>query len=247
VTVIGLLIASFVGWFFSSLAGGGSPLILIPTLSLFVSASMIPQIITIGMLFGNAQRVDLYWREIDWQLPRWYLPGAITGAIAGAFLFTKLQLEWLTLLLGIFLIISILTYNLVERLKFFKLKTWYFLPAGFIYAFFSGLMGSTGPLLNPFYLHYGLAKGEMIGTKSTHVLVVHIAKIIAYGTFGVLSFPIVAYGLIIGVGAFPGNWLGQRVLDKMEDKQFRKIAIAFVLISGLMLVWNQRQVFNFTY
>ncbi len=243
-TVIGLLIASFVGWFFSSLAGGGSPLILIPTLNLFVSASMIPPIITIGMLFGNAQRVELYWREIDWQLTHWYLPGAITGAIAGAFLFTKLQLEWLTLLLGIFLILSILTSNLVERLNFFKIKTWYFLPAGFIYAFLSGLMGSTGPLLNPFYLYYGLAKGEMIGTKSTHVLVVHIAKVIAYGVFGVLSFPIIAYGLIIGVGAFPGNWLGQRVLDKMEDTQFRQIAIAFVLISGLMLVWNQRQVFN---
>lgn len=244
-TVIGLLIASFAGWFVSSLAGGGSPLIIIPTLSLFVSASMIPQIITIGMVFGNAQRVELYWQDIDWQLTRWYLPGAITGAIAGAFLFTKLQLEWLTLLLGFFLIFSILSYNLVEKITLFKAKIWYFLPAGFLYAFLSGLLGSTGPLLNPLYLHYGLAKGSMIGTKSAHVLVVHIAKIIAYGAFGVLSFPIVAYGLLIGVGAFPGNWLGQRVLEKMEEQQFRHIAIAFVLISGLMLVWNQRQVLSF--
>jgi len=245
VTVIWLLGASCIGWFVSSLAGGGSPLILIPTLSLFLSASMIPQVITVGMLFGNGQRVGLYWQGIDWQLTRWYLPGAIVGAIVGAFLFTQLQLEWLTVLLGLFLIISIFTYRLAENLTLFQVKAWYFLPAGFIYAFLSGLIGSTGPLLNPFYLHYGLEKGEMIGTKSAHVLVVHIVKIIAYSAFGVISSPIIAYGLLIGMGALPGNWLGQKVLEKMEDKQFRQIAIAFVLISGIMLVWDQRQIFSF--
>lgn len=244
-TIIWLLGASCIGWFFSSLAGGGSPLILIPTLSLFLSASMIPQVITVGMLFGNGQRVGLYWQGIDWQLTRWYLPGAIVGAIVGAFLFTQLQLEWLTVLLGLFLITSIFTYRLAENLTLFQVKAWYFLPAGFIYAFLSGLIGSTGPLLNPFYLHYGLEKGEMIGTKSAHVLVVHIVKIIAYSAFGVISSPIIAYGLLIGMGALPGNWLGQKVLEKMEDKQFRQIAIAFVLISGIMLVWDQRQIFSF--
>ena len=85
----------------------------------------------------------------------------------------------------------------------------------------------------------------MIGTKSAHVLVVHIVKIIAYSAFGVISSPIIAYGLLIGIGAFPGNWLGQKVLENIEDKQFRQIAIAFVLISGIMLVWDQRQIFSF--
>lgn len=244
-TIIGLLTASFIGWFISSLAGGGSPLILIPALSVFVSASMIPPIITIGMVFGNGQRVSLYWQEIDWELTRWYLPGAILGAIAGAFLFTRLQLEWLTLLLGLFLIISIFTHRLAEKLTLFQIKSWYFLPAGFIYAFLSGLIGSPGPLLNPFYLNYGLEKGEMIGTKSGHVLVVHLVKILSYAAFGVLSLPIISYGLLIGIGAFPGNWLGQKVLDQMEEKQFRQIAIAFVFLSGIMLVWNQRQVLSF--
>lgn len=245
--IIGLLTASFVGWFLSSLAGGGSPFILIPVLSLFLPTSLIPPIITVGMLFGNGQRVGLYWSEVDWQLTCWYLPGAIVGAIAGAFLFTQLQLEWLSLLLGLFLIISIFISRSTEQLTLLQVKTWYFLPAGFLYAFLSGLIGSTGPILNPFYLSYGLGKDAMIGTKSTHVLVVHIAKIIAYGAFGVLSFPILGYGLLIGIGAFPGNWLGQKVLEKMEEKQFRQIAIAFVLVSGIVLVWNQRKILSFIY
>lgn len=247
IVIIGLLGASFAGWFVSSLAGGGSPLIIIPVLSLFLDATMIPPVITMGMLFGNGQRVGLYWQRIDKGLTFWYLPGAICGAIAGVFIFTRLQLEWLTLLLGFFLIFSIFTYRLSENVTWFKVKGWYFLPAGFIYAFLSGLMGSTGPLLNPFYLNYGLDKKAMIGTKSTHVLVVHLVKIIAYSAFGVWSAPMIGYGLLIGIGAFPGNWLGQKVLEKMEEKQFRQVAAAFVVISGLMLVWNQRQVFTFIY
>lgn len=246
-TIFWLLGASCIGWFLSSLAGGGSPLILIPVMSLFLDASVIPPIITIGMLFGNGQRVALYWQEIDLELTRWYLPGAILGAIAGVFLFTKLQLEWLALLLGLLLITSIFSYRLAETLPLFKVKKWLFLPAGFIYAFLSGLMGSTGPLLNPLYLNYGLEKEKMIGTKSAHVLVVHLVKVITYISFGVLSSSIVGYGLIIGIGAFPGNWLGQKVLGRMEASQFRQIAIAFVLISGFMLIWNQRHIISFIY
>lgn len=246
-TIIWLLGASFIGWFFSSLAGGGSPLILIPVLSLFLEATVVPPIITIGMLFGNGQRVALYWQGIDWELTRWYLPGAILGAIAGAFLFTQLQLKWLTLLLGLFLVTSILTSHLAENLTWLKIKAWYFLPAGLIYAFLSGLIGSTGPLLNPFYLNYGLAKENVIATKSSHVLVVHLVKIIAYSAFGVLSFPILGYGVIIGLGAFPGNWLGQKILERMQEQQFRQIAIAFVLFSGMMLIWRQRQVLSFLF
>ncbi|QDZ41058.1 sulfite exporter TauE/SafE family protein [Euhalothece natronophila Z-M001] len=246
-TILWLVGASCIGWFISSLVGGGSPLILIPVMSLFLEASAIPPIITIGMLFGNGQRVGLYWQEIDLELTRWYLPGAILGAIAGVFLFTKLQLEWLTLLLGIILITSIFSYRLAEILPLFQVKSWYFLPVGFIYAFLSGLMGSTGPLLNPLYLNYGLEKEKMIGTKSAHVLVVHIVKIFTYLSFGIFSSSIIVYGLIIGIGAFPGNWLGQKVLVRMETTQFRKIAIAFVLISGFMLIWNQRHILSFIY
>ena len=63
---------SWVGWLLSTLAGGGSPLILIPAVSFLLGASAVPPVITTGMLLGNTQRIFLYWREIDWQLMGWY-------------------------------------------------------------------------------------------------------------------------------------------------------------------------------
>ena len=238
-TFFWLALASCVSWFLSTLAGGGSPLILIPTLGLFLSPAAIPPVVTIGMLFGNAQRVYLYWREIDWQVTKWYLPGSIVGACLGAFTLTKIQLDWLPILLGVFLLLSAVSYGFSGKKSTFAVRTWYFLPASVIYAFLSGLVGSTGPILNPLYLNYGLVKEPMIATKSANVVVVHIAKLIAYTVFGALSLSYLKYGLLIGIAAFPGNWLGQIVLTQLSEAQFRQIVILFVAFSGLLILGKQ--------
>ncbi|MDB9311701.1 sulfite exporter TauE/SafE family protein [Spirulina sp. CS-785/01] len=240
-TILCFILASSVAWFISSLAGGGSPLILIPVVSLLVGTASIPPIITTGMLFGNAQRVGIYWKNIDWYVTSWNLPGAIAGGVLGAFVLSRTRIEWLSVLLAFFLIASVISFLFRKETGGFSVKAWYFLPIGFLYAFFSGLIGSTGPVLNPFYLNYGLVKEEMIGTKSLNVLVVHIAKMIAYGLFGVLNMTDLGYGLVIGLAALPGNWLGQIVLQHMSDQQFRQVVMTFVAFSGAFMLWQQRQ------
>lgn len=114
-----------------------------------------------------------------------------------------------------------------------------------MYAFLSGLIGSIGPVLNPFYLNYGLVKEKMIATKSAHVLVVHIAKMVTYAALGALTMPYLGYGLVIGIAAVPGNWLGQMVLQKISEEQFRQLVIALVTISGCLILWDQRDFFAF--
>lgn len=236
--VIALILSSSIGWFVSTLAGGGSPFILLPVLGSFLGASAVPPVLTLGMLMGNSQRVWLYWREIDWRVMGWYLPGAIVGSGLGAFVFTRLQLEWLPLLLAGVLILSTLGYGGDRTEQSFPVQAWYFLPAGFLFAFLSGLVGSTGPILNPLYLNYGLVKEPMIATKSANVVVVHLAKIIAYAAFGAFTLPYVGYGLIVGLAALPGNWLGQKVLKQISPQGFRQLVMVFVALSG-MLIFGQ--------
>ena len=211
-TICLLALASSVAWFVSTLAGGGSPFVLMPLIDFLLGATSVPPVITTGMLLGNSQRIFLYWQDINWETTWWYLPGAVTGSCLGAFVFTHAQLHWLQLLIGFFLVSSIFSYGFGEKNQSFQVRTWYFLPAGFFYAFLSGLIGSIGPVLNPFYLNYGLVKEEMIATKSAHMVVVHIVKMISYAAFGALTLPYLGYGLVIGIAAIPGNWLGQMAL-----------------------------------
>ncbi|MBL1178004.1 sulfite exporter TauE/SafE family protein [Pantanalinema sp. GBBB05] len=242
-TIFLLALASFVAWFISSLAGGGSPYIIMPMVNLLLDAQAIPPIVTIGMLLGNLQRTCVYWEEVDWQLTGWYLPGAIVGAVLGSFVFTQTKLQWLQVLLGVFLVASAAGFWFRPKKAFLQVKGWFFLPAGFVYAFLSGLLGSIGPILNPFYLNYGLVKENMIGTKSAHVLVVHTAKLITYMLLGAMTTSYLGYGLVIGLAAIPANWLGQLALKRMSEQQFRQFVLALVTISGVFILWDQRDFF----
>lgn len=235
-----LFITSFVAWFLSMLAGGGSPFILIPVISLLLGAQAVAPVITTGLLIGNAQRGLVFWHQVDWQVTAWYVPGAILGAIIGCYGLTQIHVEGLQLVLGVGLLAMVANYLLAPKESQFTVRTWYFLPLSFINAIGSGLIGSTGPVMNPVYLSYGLEKEAMVATKALNKTALHLIKLSAYAAFGSLSPDYLAYGLVIGLGAIPANWLGKMVLEKMSAEQFRQLVFAFVAVSGVAMIWQQR-------
>jgi uncharacterized protein len=239
-TLMWLSIASAVGWFISSLAGGGSSLILIPIISLFLGTTALAPVITIGGIFGNTERAYTYRQHIDWQILRWDIPGAVVGACLGAFTFTKLHVEWLGILVAVFLLLSACSYACKGETSSFTVKVWYFLPASFVYAFLSGVIGSMGPLLVPFYLNYGLQKESLLATQSATRVLIHVVKLIAYAAFGALTQVHIGYGILIGLAAFPGNWLAHIVLEQISEQRFRQLVTSFVMVSSVLLLWQQR-------
>lgn len=235
-----LFVASFVAWFLSMLAGGGSPFILIPMISLMLGAQAVAPVITTGLLIGNAQRGLTFWSDVNWRVTAWYVPGAVVGALIGCYGLTQIHVEGLQLVLGVGLLAMVANYLLAPKERQVTVKAWYFLPISFINAIGSGLIGSTGPVLNPVYFNYGLEKEAMVATKALNKTALHLVKLIAYASFGSLSQEYIAYGLVIGLGAIPANWLGKLVLARMSAQQFRQVVFAFVAISGVAMIWQQR-------
>lgn len=243
-TIAWLALGSVFSWFLSTVTGGGSPLILIPLVGTFLGAAAVPPVLTVGLLLGNGQRVGLYWPHICWQLTGWYAPGAIVGAFGGAFIFTQIEVSWLPFILALLLLASTLTYPRNPQ-KTFGVKPWYFLPGGLVYSFISGLAGSTGPLLNPLYLNYGLVKESLIATKALHMILIHCVKLATYLYFGAFDQSHLIYGLLIGGAALPGNFLGKRMLDYLSDRQFRQLLLGVILASGGLMLWEQKDLFPF--
>lgn len=233
-------LASFVAWFVSMLAGGGSPLILIPLMNLLFSPAAVAPAITVGMLVGSSQRSLFFWNDIDWQVTAWSVPGAIAGSLLGAYALTQIRADGLQLVLAVGLLIMVVQYWRNQTTLPFALATWHFLPLTFLNAVGSGLLGSTGPLLNPFYLHYGLTKEPMIATKSINVILIHVTKLIAYAAFGMLTWQSGLCGFVIGLASIPANWLGKQVLASMSSDQFHHLVFTFVAISALFMGWGQR-------
>ena len=237
--------ASFVAWFVSMLVGGGSPLILIPLTTLLLGAQSVAPVLTIGSLLGNVQRGVLLWRHIDWSLTLWQVPGIVTGSVLGAYAFTRVKAEGLQIFIAIALLYLVLHSLLSSRVNLpsVTFEAWHFLPLGFLNAIASGLVGSTGPILNPAYLSYGLEKESMVATRAANLTLTHIIKILAYTALGVLTPQLIGYGLVIGCAALPANWLGKKVLEKMSAEQFQFAVFSFVGLSGIWMLWQQRAFF----
>jgi uncharacterized membrane protein YfcA len=238
---------SFAAWFFSMLAGGGSPFILIPLLSVLLGASAVAPVITTGLLIGNAQRGFFFWQAIDWRVTAWYLPGCLAGSVLGAWVFTWVRADWLQVILGLALLGMVLNYWLGKVLNWsdrpLTVQAWHFLPVSFLNSIGSALIGSTGPIMNPMYFSYGLEKEAMIATKASNKAFLHIFKLLSYATLGVLEPNHLGYGLLIGLGAIPANLLGKWVLERITNDQFRQMVYAFVAVSGVAMIWEQRSWF----
>ena len=96
--------------------------------------------------------------------------------------------------------------------------------------------GGMGPILNPFLLNIGITKEALVGTKGAQSFFLGLAQVGSYTFFGLLSPELWTYGIALGLGASLGNWFGKKILRRMSARSFRQWVIAFMVISGLVLI-----------
>ena len=232
----GLFLAGMIAFVISTISGGGGALLLIPVTSALIGISAAPPVINLGNFISRPSRLYLFLHHIDWSLIKYYAPSAIVGAWLAALLFSRLDGSWIQLLVGAFLISTVLQYRFGKVEKSFNMPKLGFVPLGFITAFISTLVGGLGPVLNPFYMNTGLQKEDLIATKTANSFFVGLAQIGSYTFFGVLTANLWIYGFALGLGAVVGNIIGKRFLAGMNIKQFRVMLILLMVISGVVMI-----------
>jgi uncharacterized protein len=230
-----IFLAGLLAYVISTLSGGGGSLLLVPVISFFIGAKATAPVVNLGNLLGEPVRIILFWKNIEWRLVKYYLPAAIAGAVTGAWIFSSIKLEWLQIVVGLFLISTVFQYRFGKKKRSFKMKLSWFVPVGFLVEFFSSLIGATGPVLNPFYLNYGLDKEKMIATKTVNSFFIGLVQISSYTALGSLKGNLWIYGIVVGIGASAGNWLGKTFLKKVSSTLFRTLVIVVMVISGVIM------------
>ncbi len=234
-----LFLVGVLAYIVSTLSGGGGALILLPIVGFYLSPSVVAPVVNLGNMIGRPVRLYLFWKDIQWDIVRFYVPSAIIGAIVGGLIFIQLNADWIQTLLGIFLISTVFQYRFGKKKTSFKMKKQYFIPLGFLVSLISTLFGATGAILNPFYLNMGLVKEKMIATKTANSFLGGIAQIGSYVFLGALHGDLWWYGLIIGIGAIVGNVFGKKLLSKVSDQLFRQFVIALMMLSGVIMLSKQ--------
>lgn len=233
---LGLFLAGALAFTLSTLTGGGGALMLVPVLGFWLGPLQIAPLLNLGNLIGRPIRLYLYWRDIQWQVVRYYLPASVVGAVLGAWLLSASSGHLIELLVGLFLVSTLVQYRFGKRARSFPMKLWYFIPLGFLVPFVSALTGAMGPILNPFLLNYGVTKEALIGTKSFNSLVAGLLQVSTYTYLGALQGTAWWWGLSLGLGITLGNWVGKGLLSRLTEANFRFLAVLFMVLSGVVML-----------
>ncbi|MCM8569987.1 sulfite exporter TauE/SafE family protein [Gramella jeungdoensis] len=234
-----LFMAGIVAFIISTISGGGGALILVPTLNFLIGTTKTAPVLNLGTFIGRPARLILFWKHINWKVFWYYVPAAMIGAWVAGWFFSKVEASWLQILVGLFLISTVFQYRFGKKERSFPVKLWYFIPLGFMVSLIGTIIGALGPVLNPFYLNLGLDKEELIATKTVNSFFLGISQIGSYTFFGLLYAELWIYGIALGLGAVVGNIIGKKFLSKMKSSTFRKLLITLMVISGILLIYNQ--------
>ena len=98
---------------------------------------------------------------------------------------------------------------------------------------FAALVVTTGPVVTPFFLAYGLRRGAYIATESVCALGMNVTRGAVLARYALLTWDTIAVGCVLGGTMFAGAWIGRRLLERMSERAFLVVIEALLVVMGL--------------
>ncbi len=218
----------------SAVAGFGGGVLLLPVFTALFGLRVAVPMLTLTQLSSNGARAWLNRHDLRWPLIGWFALGAVPLAIAGGLLLAHAPLGPLKRVLGVFLIAVVIWRRVNPRPR--RPADPAFAAVGAASGLGSALLGSVGPLTAPFFLAYGLARAAYIGTEAASALVMHLAKIGAYGAGDLLTGQVLRYGIALTPATLAGAWVGKRIVGRLSDRVFVLLVEAGLILAGTLFL-----------
>ena len=227
-----LLVTALAGSLLGGIAGFGTGVLLLPVVAWTLGLRAAVPVMTVTMLVGNLSR--LWWSrgEVDRAVCRRFLAGAIPSTMLGAALFAGAPSAALSYVVGVFLLASLPLRRFLSS-PVVQVRLRHFPVVGIVFGLLSSLVVTTGPVVTPFFLAYGLRRGAYIATDAVCAFGMHLTRGIVLARYALVTWETIGIGCALGGTMFAGSWLGRRLLDRMSDRLFLRIIEALLVVMGL--------------
>jgi uncharacterized membrane protein YfcA len=227
----GALVGAVVG----GVAGFGAGITLLPILTLLLGARTAIPILTVTMLIGNLAR--LWWsrHDVNGRVVLAFLAGAVPATAAGALLFAGASSDHLSRLIGTFMLAS-LPLRRILNARGFAVRLGHFPALGVAIGALSSIVVTTGPVLTPFFLAYGLRRAAYIGTESACAMAMHVTRGTVFARYSLLTWEAVTLGCVLGGTMFLGTWMARRLLEHLSERTFLWIVEGMLVVMGLQFL-----------
>jgi len=225
------IVASVIG----TVAGFGFSSILLPVaLSVFPYETALA-LVSVFHLFGNLGRVGFYRGGLDRRLMVMFGLPAVTMTFTGAMLVSVFPKDLLKLTVGLILV-AYSAIGLTGRKVTVKPTAGRSVLGGGVYGFFSGLVGTGGPIRGAILSAFGLEQGTYIATSGAISLLVDLTRVPVYLLSGFLAPGYYWYVPLLLAVALAGSYMSRRLVDRIPADRFRVIINLAIMLVSLRLV-----------
>jgi uncharacterized membrane protein YfcA len=239
-----LIVAAFVTAAISGVFGMAGGLMLKGAIALVLPVSA--TFVTHGLLqlVANGWRAVLHRRFLDWRIVAVFAAGSIVAGGVMAFVAVEPSKATLYLLMGL---VPGLLWIPQRWVSLDAARPAQALACGVSVTGLNLTAGVAGPLLDIFFVRTALTRHQIVATKAATQVFSHLAKILVYGA------PLAAVG---GKGLPPwwvfalavplsmaGTVVGGRVLERMDDVNFKRLSRLIVTVTGVVYLAGAAQLY----
>jgi len=195
----------------TTVAGAGGGLLLLATMTLFLSVGSVISLHGVVQFGATTGRTVLLWRHVHVPLLLAFSLGDLIGALAGSQLLVRLRESVLQLMVEAFIIVL---------------------------AWLPPFVSATGPLVSAILHALNLDRLVDGGTFAVCMVVQHGLKI---AVFGFAGFAFAPYGPFLGgmlASVMLGNLLGRVVLARLDDRRFHRLLAVVLTLLALRLLYT---------
>ncbi|MEM6640195.1 MAG: sulfite exporter TauE/SafE family protein [Pseudomonadota bacterium] len=217
----------------TGMAGG---IVMAVILSHFVGVKVAIPVITCALIFSHSSRVYLYRRDTQWATVGRVLLFGCPSVVLGAVIFSLIDARTVAVVFAVFLGLSIPVKRWARRQKL-QTGPAMLRGASVIWGVLAGNVIGPGFFLAPFLQGLGLNRLAFVGTLASVTLVMNIVKLSVFGVTDLMNGELILLGVCIGLATVPGNWLGQRILRKMDDASHGRIVDTLTVLMMLNMIY----------
>lgn len=234
-----VLAGAFAGGFTLGLTGFGNGLTAYGLWLHVLSPQVAAPLIAVGSIVGHLGMFRGFRHAIR---PHRFLPFVIGGAAgvpAGTWLLTFISAPAFKLFGGALLAVySLLSLTGGIRLQIKNESRLLDGFVGLLGGICGGLASLSGPIMTVWCGLKGWPKDEQRGTYQPYNFAMLSFALAAFAVAGLLTIEVLKLVLLSLPATLAGIWIGRRLYGRIDDRQFQRIILALLTVSGVTLVWT---------
>jgi uncharacterized membrane protein YfcA len=227
------LIAEILG----TVGGFGSSVFFVPMAGFFYDFQAVLGLTALYHVFSNFSKIVLFFKGMDKRIFLIIGIPSIIFVVIGAYLSQFLKGEIPSLVLGLFLVLFSV-FLLLKPDFTLKPSNENGILGGGLSGLAAGVLGTGGAIRGLTLASFNVEKTTFLATSALIDFGVDSSRFVVYYSQDYISEDMLWKAPVLLVISFLGTWIGKKLLNKISQENFRKIALWLILIVGVVSVFK---------